>query len=193
MKKNKVTKSLADHFLTSLASTRKLFALRSASTSFNKSNSRPFFFSSSAHLANSFPSSFSLCNSFSKWTSTSVLYRTAQMIPRENRMEQSDGIHDLWQASLLYPSGSLEEEALKRRTRDMEWKRKKKMYSIVISFRTESIWVSLRVILPRISSSSLSHCLRRSLWVGVSAIWWSGCRGFDSMIDGFVLWSAIIL
>lgn len=93
------------------------------------------------------------------------------MIPRENRTEQSDGIHDLWQAGLLYPSGSLEEEALKRRTRDMEWKRKKKMYSIVISFRIESIWVSLRVILPRISSSSLSHCLRRSLWVGVSAIW----------------------
>lgn len=124
-KKNKETKSLADHFLTALASTRKLFALRSASTSFNKSNSIPFFFNSSTHLAKSFPSSFSLSSSFSRWTSTSVLYRTAQMIPRENRVEQSDGIHDLWQANWL-ESGSLE-EALKRRTKAVEWKRKKKM------------------------------------------------------------------
>ena len=43
------------------------------------------------------------------------------------------------------------------------------------------------------SSSSLSHCFRRSLWVGVSAIWWSGCTDLASMISGFVLWSAIDL
>lgn len=44
------------------------------------------------------------------------------MIPRENKSEQRDGIHDLRQAT---PFGSLE-EALKRMIRAVEWKRKKK-------------------------------------------------------------------
>ncbi|GLT71223.1 hypothetical protein SLA2020_432570 [Shorea laevis] len=42
VKKNNVTKSLLDHFLTTVASILILFALLSASTSFNKSNSTPF-------------------------------------------------------------------------------------------------------------------------------------------------------
>ena len=122
MKKKKVTKSLADHFRTAFASTRKLLALRSASTSFNRSNSTPFFFNSSTHFPSSFPSSFSLSSSFSMWLSTSVLYRTAQMRPREQRREQRDGIQDLWQA---LPFG-FEDELLKRRMRRVEWKMKKK-------------------------------------------------------------------
>lgn len=113
-KKNRVTKSLADHFLTALPSILILLALRSASTSFNKSNSIPFFFSSSTHLPNNFQSSFSLSRSFSRWVSTSVLYRTAHMTAMEKNKEQRDGTHDFLQAVEFV------EEMLKRRRRERE-------------------------------------------------------------------------
>lgn len=121
-KKNRDTKSLADHFRTTLASTLKLLALLRASTSFNKSNSTPFLFSSSTHFASNFPSSFSLSNSFSKWLSVSVLYLTAQIIPIEQRREQIDGIHERWQSPVL--EAHLE-EALNKSIREIEWNRKK--------------------------------------------------------------------
>lgn len=125
-KKKSVTKSLADHFLTAFDSTLRLFALRRASTSLSKSNSTPFFFNSSTHFLNSFASSFSLSNNFSRCDSTSDLYLTAQMIPKEDRRAQSEGIHDLLHA-LEEAETEEEEEAWKRRSREMEWKRKKKM------------------------------------------------------------------
>jgi len=125
-KKKSVTKSLADHFFTGFDSTLKLLALRSASTSLSKSNSIPFFFNSSTHLRNSFASSFSLSNNFSRCDSTSDLYRTAQMIPKEDSRAQSEGIHDLLQA-LEEAEEDEDEEAWKRSSREMEWKRKKKM------------------------------------------------------------------
>ena len=121
-KKKSVTKSLADHFFTTFDSTLKLFALRRASTSLSKSNSNPFFFNSPTHFLNSFASSFSLSSNFSRCDSTSDLYLTAQMSPREDTREQREGIHDLLQADK-----EEEEEAWKRRRREMEWKRKKKM------------------------------------------------------------------
>lgn len=126
-KKKSVTKSLADHFLTALDSTLKLFALRRASTSLSKSNSIPFFFNSSTHFLNSFASSFSLSSNFSRCDSTSDLYRTAQMIPSDDSRAQSEGIHDLLQAEEAAVAEDDEEEAWKRRSREMEWKRKKKM------------------------------------------------------------------
>lgn len=42
------------------------------------------------------------------------------------------------------------------------------------SLRTASVLDSLREIRRAMRVSSFSHCLRRSLWVGLSAIWVSG-------------------
>lgn len=50
------------------------------------------------------------------------------MIPNEDSRAQSEGIHDLLQAlEAEAEEGDDEEEAWKRSSREMEWKRKKKM------------------------------------------------------------------
>jgi|APAra0007618257_1042622.scaffolds.fasta_scaffold02293_12 hypothetical protein len=48
------------------------------------------------------------------------------MIPKEDSRAQSEGIHDLLQA-LEEAEEDEDEEAWKRSSREMEWKRKKKM------------------------------------------------------------------
>lgn len=49
------------------------------------------------------------------------------MIPSEDRRAQSEGIHDLLQALEAALAEDVEEDAWKRSSREMEWKRKKKM------------------------------------------------------------------
>jgi len=49
------------------------------------------------------------------------------MIPNEDNRAQSEGIHDLLQALEEEAEEDEDEEAWKRSSREMEWKRKKKM------------------------------------------------------------------
>ncbi|CAN6576444.1 unnamed protein product [Malus baccata var. baccata] len=77
------------------------------------------------------------------------------MIPNEKQREQSDEIQDVRHANSC---GSRNKE-LKRRVRVVEWKRKKKMKSIVISFQIESIWDSL------ILGFQLADVIRAGPWL----------------------------
>lgn len=145
----------------------KLLALRNASTSFNKSNSDPLRFNSSTHFSNKKPSSISLFSSLLKCLSESVLYRMAQAIAIEDSRERTQGIQE-WR--LERGEGNW-----KRKMMKMEWNRKKKQRRKMIEDWSLLIWVFFTAVRRPIRSDSFNHCFRRSLWVGLDAIW---CRGW---------------
>lgn len=161
----------------------RLLARRNASTSFSKSNSAPLRFNSFTHFSNRTPSSISLFSSLLKSLSESVLYRTAQAIAIEDRRERRHGIQE-WRLERV-------EGDWKRKMMKMEWNRKKKQWRKVMEDWSLLIWTCFTAVRRPIRSDSFSHCFRRSLWVGLEAIWCKGWTiGESCKLQARVFWSA---